>query len=246
MDENLRARVNLFAVLPLLEDLAIADPKAKKWSRRIKSPVTLSVASDPKLAVSVYGGADGVSVQRGARNEGITIEFRDAASLNAVFAGGKAIPRVRGALPRPVSLIAFGLLMKRMAQVIEGKNTAPATRALIVLGTIARCFEVLGNFDPGFAYVLDTNDAVLAWQVEPDGPAAYVTVDGGKWAVRRRAADADVAVTFDGVGGLMDLIEGRDTPRMAFFMGKIKPTGNAGLAMKVGFLMEEVSRFLNP
>ena len=244
-DENLQAKLNLFAVLPLLEILAESDAKAKKWAGRIKSPVVIKVAGVPEMSVCITGGDMGLRVGQNLNNAGVVIEFPAAQSLNTLFAGGSVLPKVRGMLRQPGSIISIGFLLKRLSEVITNKDTTPELRANLIINAIARFFEVLGNLDPSFASVLNKQNAVIAWTIKPSGPAAYISIENGVWKFYRGSASGfTVAIEFSSLEGFFDLIEGRDTARMAFFMGNIRPRGDAMLAMKVGFLMQEVQKYL--
>jgi len=246
-EENLRAKLNLFAILPLLEILAELDPKAKKWAGRIKSPIVIKIADIPEMTVCISGNSTGLKVERKSDSDGVIAEFPSPQSLNAFFEGEKALPKVRGLFKQPISVISFGFLIKRMAEIMTNKDESSELRANLIINAIAGFFEVLGNSDPSFASVLDKKNAMIAWEIKPAGPAAGVAIENGEWRYYRgRAANYTVAIEFSGIEAFMDLIEGRDTARMAFFMGNIKPCGDAMLAMKVGFLMEEAQKYFNP
>ena len=245
-EQNLRAKLNLFAVVPLLETLVELDPKAEKWAKRIKSPVTISVTVNKEMAVCVTGGENGLKVDRKFDKTGAVVKFPDVKSLNALFAGGKVLPKVSGILRQPMSVLALGFLIRRMAEVMTSKDTTPELRANLIINAIARSFEVLGNSDPSFFSVLGRNNAIIVWEINPSGPAAYVSIKEGNWRFSKgRISNYTVAIEFKNIEGFLDLIEGRDTARMAFFRGNIRPRGDAMLAMKIGFLMQEVQRYLN-
>ncbi|CAL9696602.1 unnamed protein product [Knipowitschia caucasica] len=87
---------------------------------------------------------------------------------------------------------------------------------------------------------------VFAFRVR-DGPEAreatwYVDVKNGKGKVHNNTAEkADCTITMSD-SDLLSLLTGKMNPQTAFFQGKLKITGNMGMAMKLQSLQLQPGR----
>jgi len=95
-------------VLPLLR--VVAEERRPAWLGSANAGVRFEAARDRRTT--------GLRARSGARGPGngreLTFRFRDAAALATFFAGGRAFPRINGALRHPLLLVRVLALLSAL------------------------------------------------------------------------------------------------------------------------------------
>lgn len=86
--------------------------------------------------------------------------------------------------------------------------------------------EVAQRINAKYKFVC-TGDQAGTWVVDLTKPGGEITAENG---------DANCTITVAGKD-LVDMINGKLNPQMAFMTGKVKVAGDMGLAMKLGSLL---------
>jgi hypothetical protein len=181
--DEVRARLNLYAVLPNLEDLVRHDPEARRLASGSNITIRFRVARGPQAWVRLVGGA--CTVGRGAPPHGadgaaaeVVLTFVSAAHLNKMFAGkGNPVP-LKGFRHLGFLKNQFTQLTDRLSYFLKPNDVVlqdPEYLALntrLTLNTAARAVPELVAYDPEarhFRSVLSSGSILLT--VLPDGPS---------------------------------------------------------------------------
>ena len=221
--ETTLARLNLHAVLPLLEEVVAEDDEAGSLTRGWNAVIQFSVIGGPAAHLVFTDGR--LVVKRGrTRWPTVGFAFPSASALNKMFSGqGFTLPLIWTGWWHPVMLGRFMKLTKRLdlfmktdfSEGFEGRMALPpyAFDLAVKLFLYAAVFGIkeVGESDPAVAQVVaDLPNGTTEMRVLPDGPVAHVIHRNGRFApARGEAAEPTVAMEFRDARVAMDLFQGR-------------------------------------
>jgi hypothetical protein len=182
--QELRARVFLKSALPLVKVVLDERPLYRHLLRGADGVVQFA-AKGAEPAAFVRLSEEGMEVEQGRHpRPSITITFGKLADMNAFFAGGLALPRVKGVrgMPSLVRLLPFLLKLKILLPTAMPED--PSEKALkvrMLLQMIASGLSQLvkGGDEILASYAAKSPDRVFQFTVQ-GGPAAYLRMKAGK------------------------------------------------------------------
>ena len=221
--EKILARLNLHAVLPLLEEVVAEDIEARELVRGWNAVIQFSVLGGPAAHLVFTNGR--LEVKRGRyRWPTVAFTLTSAAALNKMFSGsGFAIPLVWKGFWHPVMLSRFMKLTKRLDAYMKadygkgaagkGSNDADGFDLALKLFLYAAIFGIkeVGENDPDVSQVVAAlPDGTAELRVLPDGPVAHISVRNGRFSpARGKAPGASVFMEFRDGRVAMELFQGR-------------------------------------
>lgn len=216
--EKILARLNLHAVLPLLEEVVAEDIEARELVRGWNAVIQFSVIGGPAAHLVFTNGR--LEVKRGRyRWPTVAFTLTSSAALNKMFSGsGFAIPLVWKGFWHPVMLSRFMKLTKRLdaymkADYTEGSRDSDGFDLALKLFLYAAIFGIkeLGENDPDVSQIVAAlPDGMAEMRVLPDGPVAHISVRNGRFSpARGKATGASVYMEFRDGRVAMELFQGR-------------------------------------
>lgn len=233
---HLLARLHLEAVLPAAAELVAGD-----------LAVELRVDEALRAVVTAQGGK--VRVERDGPAE-VTLQFRDAAALNALFR------EQRGGLPRPtrgwwrvVTILRLAALLRRMGTVLKGGPGVEAREhARQAFGVALRALPLVAEHDPIARRILAGSPAgVVALEVPAVSFATAVALsaDGAMVVDPARSQPRARIVVQDLEAALANLAGTANGPAQVA-LGRVAVTGLLPLADALDALLARVEGFLGP
>lgn len=250
-------RIVLRSILPLTKVLYEADTTPiKKLLQRYDGVIQLSIkGTDTGAYLEFKNGA--LDVFQGIHpSPDIVLPFKHAAGMNALFTGG--VP-VFGGLPKGIwklqLLIKFVMLLLGLMILMPNNNPKdPAKRELKVKCIMYMITNALSQLNKGgdeemMNWTAKQPDRIYQMSVDPDGPAAYLRVKGGKTKGghgRYTRKAPFVHMRFNGLDGAYKLLaEGKDTVS-ATADGDLKLEGSPEYAGVMGSFMFRIQDMLMP
>ncbi len=190
-------------------------------------------------------------------NADIAITFRDHASMNAMFTGGKpaeiGLPGLKGIWKLPILIKTVPLLIGLTLLMPEKQPKDDKTRLLKVRMTMYMVANALSQLNKGgdedmMKWTSKQPDRIYQFSIQPDGdPAAYLRVKGGKTKSGRgiytRKAPF-IHMQFNGLDGAYKVFcENKDT-FTAMVEGDIAMEGSPEYGGAVGSFMVRISDML--
>ncbi len=186
-DKKLPATLLMKAALPqtkvLLEEKPALARKYRKWNRVIQ----FQVKDDPDLACHLAFEKGNLEFVEGRhRSPHVDFIFKDAGDFVNLMAGKPALPKIKGALRHPRTLVGFLPLMLGLTILLPSNiPKTPKKRALkvkLMLYFVSLALSKLNqagdeemvNFTKGMP------DRIFQWSVDGGGLAVYLRVKRGK------------------------------------------------------------------
>lgn len=248
--EELKSRINLHAILPVLEDLErLERAYGGKGAGKSRGTLVMTVEGNPELSATLWFKGGGMAVlPEKWRRPSLTLIFPTAAALNASFAGGKERPKIKGIMGLPL-LPKFMKLTKLMAKSLEG-DRAPGgikTRAALLLKVVVQSMEILAHHHPEVMAMVAGLEGVMQFGIEPDGPNYHLVIDKGKVAVfGSKHSSPKSTITWTDSETVVGVLSGKLQPMEAMGKQKMKMIGDPGFALQVGGIMNKVGEILQP
>jgi hypothetical protein len=183
--EELRARLFLRALLPLLETVVERSSDHQSSLADVRARARLRVTETSHVALLTVAAGKLTVSREPCEKPQIDVSFRGVRELNAFFAGGFALPRVSG-LGHPVLLAKLARLLLSLRVLEPGPPPRePAERALrvrLVLELVTRALTELhfGGFPPMTELVSDSPERVYQWTVGGSDIAFWLRMLRGK------------------------------------------------------------------
>ncbi len=248
------ARLHLGAILPLLEDVAVYDPVVGEAIAGWDFALHFRLAGgDPSTTLVFKEGL--VTACRG-RIKGYppALTFKNASFLNDVFQGRtkkSPLPNLAGIF-KAKHLMQVDRVLGRLEHYLKPQPETiadPETFAFCVRITLyAMAFGIkeVGEHDPEMRPIaLDLPDGTVEMRIE-DGPAAHLTVKGGKFEPQRGPAEKPNAVlVFSDLQTAWDTFQGNIDTFTAVGSGKMKLRGFIPLLEGINPLMDRLSYYLS-
>jgi hypothetical protein len=260
--EDVRARLNLFAVLPNLEDVVAGDPEMRALVADARVNVRFTVAGGPSTTVRFGDGvcSVGPSPPRGeAGHAGVSgptvhLAFASSGHLNKMFDG-------RG---QPIPLWGFthlGFLTKQFTRLTDrmGYYLTPtdellehpvylAMNTLLTLNTAAFAVPVLLGHDPDcvpLRHGLSQGTVVI--KVLPDGPAvSLVCGAAGVLPVKGELTHPSALVLLRDMRTANDFLAGKLDTFVAAVTGDVQIRGRVAMVDTLALVLDRVAKYLQP
>ena len=268
--EDVRARLNLFAVLPNLEDVVRDDPEMRALVADTRLTVRLTIANGPGTAVRFdhghcsvgpvtrkdEGGRAGGDGAEGAGGAGPTVRlaFTSAAHLNKMFDGkGQPIP-YWGFTHLGFLMKQFTELTDRMAYYLTPTDELLAhpgylaMNTVLTLNTAAFAVPVLLGHDPEcvpLRHGLSHGTVVI--KVLPGGPAvSLVCGASGVLPVKGELTHPSALVLLKDLPTANDFLAGKLDTFVAAVTGDVQIWGRVAMVDTLALVLDRVGKYLQP
>jgi hypothetical protein len=263
--EDVRARLNLFAVLPNLEDVVARDAEMRDLVADARITVRFTVAGGPSTAVRFAGGVctvgppagrDAPHGGSGAGGSGPTVRlaFASAAHLNKMFDGnGQPIPiwgfNHLGFLARQFTALTdrMGYYLTPTDELLEHPGYL-AMNTRLTLNTAAFAVPVLLGHDPEcvpLRHGLAHGTVVL--KVLPDGPAvSLVCGASGVLPVKGELTHPSALVLLKDMQTANDFLAGKLDTFVAAVTGDVQIWGRVAMVDTLALVLDRVGKYLTP
>jgi len=250
-------RIILRSIMPLFKVLYEADKTpVKKLLARFDGVIQFCIKGTDTGAYLEFKDGRLDVIQGLHPNPDITLLFKHAEGMNAMFTGGVPVfggfPKGLWKLPLLVKLIMLFLgLLLLMPNVNPKDPDKRLLKVTLIMYMVTNALSQLnkgGDEDMQF-WTSKQPDRIYQMSVEPGGPAAYLRVKGGKTKAGRgyytRKAPF-VHMQFNGLDGAYKVLaEGKDTLR-ATVDGDVKLVGSPEYAGTMGSFMVRIQDMLMP
>lgn len=249
--EELRARLFLRAVLPLLGTVVERSPSYGRSFADVQARVRFRAAATPYSALLTFAAGKLTVSRADSEKPQIDVNFPGVRELNTFFAGGFSLPRVSG-FSHPLLLAKLLRLLLSLQVLKPGPPPRdPAERALrvrLVLQLVTRALVELqfGGFAPMTELVADSPERVYQWTVGDSDIAFWLRMQRGKLkrgtgVYTRRAPFVHFAFrNVDAALGVFNSNEHMSGVRD----GAVQTFGSPEYTRKVAYLMQCVDELL--
>ncbi len=261
--EALKARLNLHAVLPNLEDVVRDDPEMRALVSDARITVRFVVARGPSAYVRLCEGACVVregSPGTDTATSPVVLFFASPAQLNRMFDGaGDPIP-VWGFTHLGFLKGPFTQLTERMAYYLQPTDELLAHEGYLAmntrltLNTAAFAVPQLLDGDPDCAalrHAIGTGVVVL--KVLPDGPAVSLEFGPGSGsgagtarATKGELPSPDALVLLPGLRVANDFLNGKLDTFAAVARGDVQVWGRVDMVDALALVLDRVGKYLQP
>jgi hypothetical protein len=260
--EDIRARLNLFAVLPNLEDVVRDDPEMRALVADARVNVRFTVARGPGTTVRFGDGVcsvgppptRGEAGRAGAPGPTIRLAFASASHLNKMFDGkGQPIP-LGGFTHLGFLTRQFTQLTDRMAYYLAPTDELLehpgylAMNTLLTLNTAAFAVPVLLGHDPEcvpLRHGLSQGTVVI--KVLPDGPAvSLVCGASGVLPVKGELTHPSALVLLKDLRTASDFLAGKLDTFVAAVTGDVQLRGRVAMVDTLALVLDRVGKYLQP
>lgn len=185
--EQLRSRLFLRAVLPLLATVSADQHSNSSKRTRPRLPQTVQIGSNAAaMAARLMFVDDSVQVAQGSGPAALQINFNDLGRLNDFFSGKATLPQVKGGLRHPLLLIKVLRLLSALKllqpQAAPKDARERALRVKLLLYLVSRGLAELhhGGHTAMRELVAQSPDRVYQWTVQREGIGAWLRMQHGK------------------------------------------------------------------
>jgi len=257
--DDIRARLNLLAVLPNLEDVVRDDPEMRALVSAARLTIRFSVAGGPSTSVRFAGGACTVGPDLGPGAAGapgptVRLAFTSAAHLNRMFDGASQPIPLWGFNHLGFLKNEFTELSDRMAYYLTPGDELLAhpgylaMNTLLTLNTAAFAVPVLLAHDPEcmpLSHGLTQGTVVI--KVLPDGPAvSLVCGASGVLPVKGELPHPSALVLLRDLPTASAFLNGRLDTFAAAVTGEVQIWGRIGMVDTLALVLDRVGKYLEP
>lgn len=247
--EQLRARVFVRAMVPLLELVVREHPAMAKAFANVDATVQVAVDGSPLGARLVFSGG-ALTVSHASGPADLAFTFRDVAALNAFFGGSLSMPSVGGALRHPVLLTRVARLFATL-NMLQPQEAPPdaALRVTLLLRLVTRALaELLHGGHAGMtALTLGSPDRVYQWSVAREGIACWLRMKDGKVLTGHGpcpAREPFVHFVFPDADAALSVLTATDGQMDGVRGGAVEVIGSPEYSRKISLLMQQVDQLL--
>jgi hypothetical protein len=253
MSENLvKARLFLYTILPLFEEIAKKDKEAKKIVKGLKGVIQFSAPDD--LAAQVEFVDDGIVVTPGKGKK---------STVSLVFISHKVVSNMLAkkgfGVPLPVKgLLKLGLTKKfeKIADILDNymSEENPKGEAKDLVATLLLYAAVMGAAQVGQAdgsvtdIVKKIPDGIAHVEIKngaKDGPSVYIEKTGSNFkAVKGRPDDYNVYLGFRNFDIAYAMFTNQLDMMAAVALGDIELSGSLAFVEQLAVLMEKAGAYL--
>jgi hypothetical protein len=245
-----KARLYLYAVLQLFEEVAREDKEAKKIASNLSGVLQFSAPSG--LAAQVEFRDKGVKATPGKAKKADVILFIPTVKMvNNMFSGkGFALPLPVKGLLKIKLLLGFMKLGDRLAFYMEPGDKPPKGEVKKIISTLLLYAAVFGAAEVGEADP-EVKEAVkkipngTAHVEVKNGPSVYVTKTGSEFTANKgRPRDYTAYLGFKDFDVAYGMLNGQLDLMAAIPVGDIEISGSIPMVDELGRLMERAGKYL--
>jgi len=248
--EELKARINLHAVLTVLPELELAEREnGGKGVGKAHGALAIKVKDHDELASTLWFTGKGIEVAIGNwRNPWLSLTFDSCESLNKSFAGDGSIrPKIRG-IRGLLLLPKFIKMSKMLGKSLQGDD-APGgikTKASLLLKLIVHAMGVVGKYDEQAAATAKNMDGIIQFTIE-GGPSYHIIFHKGDISVKSGTHAAPKAsLSWVDAETAAAVLSGKTQAMEAMAAKKMKMGGDGLFAMASGSILNKVGELLQP
>ncbi len=259
--DDVRARLNLFAVLPNLEDVVAGDEEMRALVSEARITIKFKVANGPGTSVRFAGGVCTVGPQPGPEavadgGSGPTVRlvFTSSSHLNKMFDGASQPIPIWGFNHISFLKKEFTELSDRMAYYLSPTDELLehprylAMNTRLTLNTAAFAVPVLLGHDPDcipLRHGLSQGTVVI--KVLPDGPAvSLVCGASGVLAVKGELTHPSALVLLRDLPTANAFLAGKLDTFAAAVTGEVQIWGRVGMVDTLALVLDRVGKYLAP
>ena len=248
--EIVKARLYLYAVLQLFEEVAREDKEAKKIVSKLEGVLQFSAPSG--LAAQVEFRDNGVKATPGKDKKADVILFIPSVKMvNNMFSGkGFALPIPIKGLLKIKLLLGFMKLGDRLAFYMELSDKPPKGDTKKLISTLLLYAAVFGAAEVGEAdpeekeAVKKMPDGTVHVEVK-NGPSVYVTKTGNKFKANKgRPRDYTAYLGFKDFDTAYAMLTAKIDIFAAICIGDIEISGSIPMLDEMGYFMERAGKYL--
>ena len=249
---QIKAHLNLHAVLQNLEDLVAHDPQTAQLTKDWRISIQFSVKGGPSAFVEFENGRCRV----GPGNH-------PSPSVRLFFTSPEHLNKMMDGKANPIPLKGFtrlGFLSKEFPKATDRlehflKPTPErladagylALNTQMTLNTAAFCVPHLARLDPLARTIAHhIQDGTVLIKVLPDGPAASIRFAGGHIEAQKSEPQTPMAVLFlKDIGVANDFFNGKLDLFTAVAMGDVIIKGQTPMLDALGLILDRIPAYLN-
>jgi hypothetical protein len=250
-NELVKANLNLYAVLPNLEELVAFDPQVSQLVGSWDIGVEFKVSGGPHAHVTVRNGQCRVGPGPAERTN-VKLWFKSPQHLNAMFEKRANPIPIKGFTRLRFMSSEFPKLTDRLEhylrpsdQILKDPRSFEFVTRCMLFTAIFGLKELAEN-DPAVADLAGrTPDGTAEFRVLPDGPTVHVTRANGSFSVTKGPARSpNVRMEFRDTHVCYDLLNGRMDAFAAIGRGDVKITGFLPLVDQLNAMLEHLEPYL--
>jgi len=249
--ENVKARLYLYAVLHLFEELAKRDAEAKEIIKKHSGVIQFKAPGD--LSAQVEISPDGVVATPGTdKKPTVSLFLPSVSMLNNLFEGGFALPiPVKGLLKMGLVMKGFDPLGKRLEAYMDnvenppgGKKGKEMVASLLMTAAIFGAAQV-GNADESVKDVVKKIPDGIAHLEIKGGPSVYLKKEGTIFtAAKGKPGDYTVYLGFKDYDTAYAMFTDTLDLMAAICLGDIDLSGSLAMVEQLAVLMEKAGAYL--
>ncbi len=250
-NERVKAHLNLYAVLPNLEELVAFDSEMAQLTNSWDVVIEFTVSGGPRATVAIRAGTCEVE-RESSRKPNVKLWFRSPQHLNQMF-DGKANPvPIKGFTRLGFMSKEFPKLTDRLehylradGELLKDERTfAFVTKCMLYTAVFG--LAELAELDRAVAdLVAHTPNGTAEFKILPDGPTVHITHENGSFHAAKGPADApNVQMQFRDLGVCNDLLNGRVDAFAALGRGDVVIKGFLPLADQLNAMLEYLEPYL--
>jgi hypothetical protein len=249
--ELVKSHLNLYAVLPNLEELVAFDPEISQLVSTWNVGIEFIVSKGPRAHVTIRDGRCKVGPGPG-QGTNVKLWFKSPAHLNAMFDGkAKPIP-IKGfsrlgfmskEFPKLTDRLEY--YMRANGEVLEDQRIFEFVTRCMLYTAILGLAE-LAELDPDLADLAGhTPNGTAEFKVLPDGPAAHLTHTDGKFASAKGSVESpNVKMQFRDHQVCNDLLNGQVDAFAALGRNDVMIKGFLPLADQLNAMLKYLEPYL--
>lgn len=253
LDEHMRCRLFLLAVLPALQDLLKVSEAARDCLGKQRFSLCLKTRSGVRVGFRFAGGS--VRVSEGSAAAAIELYFHTDNQVIALFEKRKAVPPMptRGfhKLARLKTFQALAGMLEEYLRPPPARLTDPVfaeAHVRIAFGVALRALCQLGQHEPVTRRMLASGPCGCAvFQLGQKGYPSWISLFPEKlgWGRGVPPMGPDVRVRFFDLRTAVDALQARLDTQAAVGLGQLQVEGLVPLADHIDHLLERVGTYLD-
>jgi hypothetical protein len=260
--EELRARLFLRSLLPLLKVVLAERPALARGFSRVNAVVQFSPGGRAEAAHLRFtpgapfraSGPGALDVLPGAHpNPALDLRFRDPSAMNDFFAGKPSVPWIAGMVRHPIltarvaELVASLRILAPDADVRTGEDRALRVRLMLYLVTHALS-QLARAGDPEMTELVAASpDRVYQWTIADRGDGAWLRMCRGRTKAGRgiyRGRRPFVSTTFPTTDAAYRVLTNAGSQMESVARGDVVTEGSPEYSRKISILMQRVDELL--
>ncbi len=245
------AHLNMLAVLPRLEELVQYDADAQELIKGMKFSIRFRVMGGPSIFIAIGNGKI-TSTTDTTLSADTGLLFTSYEQANRMFAGEKVVPIPYWGAWRMSDLKRFTQLSTLLEKYLKPSDESlkdPGFKAQVVkmtLHTIAAGVAQLAEHDSKASHwAKSVPEGVAMFKVLPEGPAACISVQGGKFRpIWGEVKNPSVTTTFKDIDTALNLFTGKLDAFAALGDGDVRMSGLIPMADHLNAIIDRVGWYL--